>query len=168
MLSYALSILLTSIIVLYFLLSSNELIHYFIIPTYFAGIIIGLDLIDWFRGKMDVFDPVGFLGLFGYHFFFIAPLLQVHWDFGMSFVNEPEDWRVWLFWLSLINLIGLVIYRLLRNYLINNIKKRPVKIIWKLNSNRLLAVSLPLLIFMLLLHTYIYISFGGISGYIDT
>src|SRR5699024_8543596 len=88
--------------------------------------------------------------------------------FGMSFVNEPEDWRVWLFWLSLINLIGLVIYRLLRNYLINNIKKRPVKIIWKLNSNRLLAVSLPLLIFMLLLQTYIYISFGGISGYIDT
>lgn len=169
-LTYAISILVTSLITIGFLLTSNgELIHFFIIPTFFSGIIIGLDLIDWLRGRLDVFDPVGFLGLFGYHFFFIAPLLQIYWNYGMSYVNEPEDWKVWLLWLSTINFIGLIIYRLLRGAILKiKPNKKEINFFWKLNPKRLLTVSIPLLFLMFLLQTYIYFSYGGITGYVDT
>lgn len=64
LLTYSYSILLTTIIVLYFLLKSDLIFHPFIIPIYLIGIIIGFDLIKWFRGEIEVFDPVGFIGSF--------------------------------------------------------------------------------------------------------
>ena len=51
---------------------------------FFSGVIITLDMVDWFRGRFNVFDPVGLLGVFGFHFFFMAPLLHVVWDWWMT------------------------------------------------------------------------------------
>src|SRR5699024_7665166 len=105
------SIFLTTLILLYFILISNEFLHYFVFLIYFSVIIICTDLIDLLRGKVDTCDPVGFIGIFGYHFFFLASLLFIYWDYGMSNVIEPKDWRPWIFGMGLINLIGLIVYK---------------------------------------------------------
>ena len=156
LLSYSLSVFITTGILLLFLFNAKELYHPCVIPVYFTGIIIGLDLIDWLRGRMDVFDPVGFLGIFGYHFFFISPLLQIYWGVGMSYVTQPDDWRTWLFGMALINLIGLLFYRFFRNYFLKKeLANKVNKSVWKINSKRLLVISIPALLIMFVLQAYI-------------
>src|SRR5690625_378705 len=169
LLTYAFSIILTTIIMLLFIYSSSDMLHPFIIPTYISGVIICFDLIDWMRGRMSVFDPIGFLGLFGYHFFFIAPLLQVYWARGMTYVIEPADWRTWLLGMGIINMIGLSIYRISYNYFGRRKKSKQNKTKkMELNTSKLVAITVPILVITFALQTYIYLSFGGISGYINT
>lgn len=163
------SIFLTTLILLYFILTSNEFLHYFVFPIYFCGIIIGTDLIDWLRGKVETFDPVGFIGIFGYHFFFLAPLLFIYWDYGMSNVIEPQDWRPWIFGMGLINLIGLIVYKFIvkkHTYDFQSVKKYST--FWSINTKKLQIYTIPLLIIMFLLQTFVYAKFGGISGYVNS
>lgn len=168
LLTYSYSILISTIIVMYFLLTSNEMHHPFIIPIYLTGIIIGFDLIRWLRGKVKVFDPVGFIGVFGYHFFFIAPMLQIYWEKEMSYVIQPDNWQTWVMGMGFINLIGIIIYKISLHYFDKKTKKTNTpKPTWKLNTNKLLLIIVPTLIIMFLLQSYIYISFGGISGYVN-
>src|SRR5699024_9263869 len=168
-LTYALAILLTTIVLIIFLFKSKDLHHPFIFPIYFSGIVIALDLIDWIRGRIEVFSPVGFLGIFGFHFFFLSPILQVYWESGINYVAEPEDWRVWLLGIGVINLIGLILYRLFRIYFY---RKQTAKSFsckkWRINSRKLLIISTPILLIMFFLQTYIYVTYGGFSGYINT
>lgn len=166
--SFAISILLSTIIITYFLFSSENIVHWYVIPVYISGIIIGIDMINWFRGKMDTFDPIGYLGIFGYHFFFIAPLLYVYWNNEMKYVIPPDDWRVWLGGMAIINLIGLVIYRLTRKTFIKRFEKIEYSRKWMLNKRKLFFISVPLLFIMLALQLYVYMQFGGISGYISS
>ena len=63
-----------------FLLASEKVEHWFVIPVLLCGVIIGIDAIDWFRGRVGMFDPAGIIGLLGVYFFFLAPLLHVVWD----------------------------------------------------------------------------------------
>ncbi len=90
--------------------------HWFAIPTFFCGVIIGLDLIDWLRGRLDVFDPVGLVGVMGFHWFFLAPLLQVDSNYTLLVDSvRLADPREWLGWIGVLNLTGLIMYRYLRN-----------------------------------------------------
>ena len=57
----------------YFLLTSDRVAHWFVIPVVICGVLIGTDGIDWLRGRRDIFDPVGIVGLLGIHVFFLAP-----------------------------------------------------------------------------------------------
>ena len=70
-----------------FLLASEQTAHWFIIPVLFCGVLIGCDAIDWFRGRLSLFDPAGIIGLVGVHFFFLAPLLHVTWDSWMLYID---------------------------------------------------------------------------------
>src|SRR5690625_290826 len=169
LLTYSYSIFLTTIIVIFFILTSDNLFHPFIIPVYLTGIIIGFDLISWFRGEIDIFDPVGFIGIFGYHFFFLAPILQIYWETEMSYVTQPDNWKTWVLGMGIINLFGVIIYRISRRYFDKKNYKIPILVKkWKLNTRKLIIISVPTLIVMFLLQTYIYISFGGISGYVNS
>src|SRR5699024_11126582 len=143
-LTYALAILLTTIGLIIFLFKSKDLHHPFILPIYFSGIVIALDLIDWIRGRIEVFSPVGSLGIFGFHFLFLSPIFQVYWESGINYVAETEDWRVWLLGIGVINLIGLILYRLFRIYFY---RKQTAKSFsckqWRINSRKLLIISTP-------------------------
>src|SRR5438552_1320042 len=55
---------------------SSECVHWFVIPVFACGLIMYHDAVNWLRGMLDPFDPVGLLGVFGVHFFFFAPLLH--------------------------------------------------------------------------------------------
>src|SRR5690606_36895410 len=80
----------------FIIMSSEQFLHWFIVPVTVCGVIIGVVAIDWLRGRMDLMDPVGWVGLFGVHFFFLAPLLIVLWDYQMLYLPPMDDWRPWL------------------------------------------------------------------------
>src|SRR5258708_24048940 len=94
--SLAMSFLLCTSTVCGFLIACERTAHWFLVPVLLCGVLIGIDAVDWFRGRLDIFDPAGIIGLLGVHFFFLAPLLHVTWDSWMRYINPPPDWRGWL------------------------------------------------------------------------
>src|SRR5258708_32923906 len=93
MTSLAISFLFCALTGCCFLLASEQTAHWFLIPVLCCGIVIGCDAVDWFRGRLSLFDPAGIIGLLGVHFFFLAPLLHVTWDSWMRYIDPPLDWR---------------------------------------------------------------------------
>jgi hypothetical protein len=143
-----------------------ELHHWFVLPVLFCGILVTAETIDWLRGEMDRFDPRGLIGLLGFHFFFLAPLLHVRWGYCMEEVTAPPDWREWLGNMAMLNAVGLLIYRLCVGGRVMP-AEAPAKRIWALNETRfyvLLALALPA---TAVLQTMVYASYGGIVGYIE-
>ena len=67
--SFAVSLILTACIVLFFFAIDSSFIHWFIIPVSLCGITIGIDAIAWIRKRIDFMDPVGMIGAYGYYFF---------------------------------------------------------------------------------------------------
>jgi len=161
--SFVASLYLCTWIVLLALLSSNEFLHWFVLPVWACGVLIGTDVVDWIRQRTRTFDPIGIIGLLGFHFFFLAPLLHVHWDYWVRYVKPPTEWRPWLGWMAILNLAGLLIYRYVRT------KLNPVKIqtSWRLDRNRFPMFLFGALLFTLLLQAWVYVQYGGISGYVS-
>jgi len=60
-----------------FVVYSGAVAHWFLLPLLACATIVGSDAVRWVRGAYDTFDPKGLIGLFGFHFFFLAPLLFV-------------------------------------------------------------------------------------------
>ena len=63
-----------------FLLASAKFLHWSVPVLVLCGCLIGKDAVDWIRGRLDLFDPAGILGIFGYYFFFLTPMLQIYLD----------------------------------------------------------------------------------------
>jgi len=130
------------------------------------------DAIDWLRGVGDRFDPRGLIGLLGFHFFFLAPLLHVRWGYFMPEVTgPPPDWRDWLGSMALLNALGLLIYRVCSGGRVTPAEESgsaaPAEWTWALNGRRffaLLAVALPL---TAALQISVYASYGGVLNYIE-
>jgi hypothetical protein len=144
---------------------SNRFAHWFIIPISICGILMGTDAVDWFRGRLDLYDPQGLIGILGFHFFFLAPLLHVQWDFFMHEVSPPPDWRDWLGYMGVLNVIGIACYRLGRSAFERRTK--PVEEMWEINKHRF-RMFLPVCLFVsVAAQIWVYAKMGGISGYID-
>jgi hypothetical protein len=109
--SWVISVYLCTFIVIGFVASSDDFWHWFVLPVLCCGILISKEAVDWIRGRQDLFDPVGIIGLLGFHFFFLAPLLHVHLDYWLEYVVLPPDMRGWLGKMAMINVIGLLLYR---------------------------------------------------------
>jgi hypothetical protein len=105
--------------------------------VYYSGIVlwslIGCDAIDWFRGRLSLFDPAGIIGLVGVHFFFLAPLLHVTWDSWMLYINPPPGWRDWLGGMAILNAAGLVLYRCAKKRAAIWEKQTRKETVWQLN-----------------------------------
>ena len=84
-----LSWLLCLIVAMAFLGISNECWHWFVIPTFLCGVLMAHDAVNWCRGRLDPYDPVGLLGMFGIHFFFLAPFLHVIWEWWVITPDMP-------------------------------------------------------------------------------
>lgn len=155
------------IIVLGFILANpGQMIHWFLLPLILCGVLIGIDAIEWFRGRMDSFDPVGLVGLFGFHFFFIAPLLIALWDYQMAFLIPLDDWRPWLGGMALFNSAGLTIYRISRSWIKiePNFGQRRIRIPDYQRMNIVLYFALA---FTGAMQLSVISRFGGLSGYIN-
>jgi hypothetical protein len=149
--------------------------HWFVIPVALCGALAATDAIDWVRGRFDVFDPVGVLGLFGVYFFFAAPLLHVYWErwistaYWLALVPPPADWRPWLGWMAWLDVAGLVVYRYVRERFVRagplpRAEQRPL---WRLAPARFGPVLLLAIGLTTLAQVLVYLAFGGIGGYIS-
>lgn len=150
-----------------FLLVSEQTAHWFVIPVWCCGVLIGCDAIDWFRGRLGLFDPAGIIGVAGFHFFFLAPLLHVSWDSWMLYIDPPPDWRDWLGGMAILNAAGLVLYRCARGRAAMWGKRARKETIWRLNRKLLLWAAGYGLVLSGTLQIWIYAQQGGISGYIE-
>jgi hypothetical protein len=167
MTSLAISFWLCTLTACGFLLASAQTAHWFIIPVLFCGVLIGCDAIDWFRGRLSLFDPAGIIGLVGVHFFFLAPLLHVTWDSWMLYINPPPDWRDWLGGMAVVNTAGLVLYQCARRRAAVWGQHTMKEAFWQLNRNRLLWAAGCALTLSGALQIWIYAQQGGIIGYIE-
>ncbi|MDG4764770.1 hypothetical protein O7632_11735 [Solwaraspora sp. WMMD406] len=87
--------------------------HWFLIPVTVCGVLIGVDAVEWLRRRRDVFDPQAILGLFGVHFYYVAPVLHVLLDYWPALLYpSASGWRPALGAMALVNMAGLAVYRL--------------------------------------------------------
>ncbi len=147
---------------------SNDLLHWFMIPVLLCGIVIGADAASWITGEVDVFDPIGILGLFGVHFFLLAPLLHLSWGYWTDETPPPADWRPWLGAMAALNLLGLLVYRVTRSYF--GPRARPtsrVTTVWRVRPNAWGWWFGGALVLAGALQVWVYASYGGLWGYIS-
>jgi hypothetical protein len=141
------------------------LMHWFVIPVTLCGVLIGVDAVGWIRGRFAVFDPIGCIGLFGFHFFYLAPLLHVVLDYWMSRVVAPNDWRDWLGWMGLINVAGLGAYRVALAMSQSKLTRPlPSRVI---STRRFRPVLIAALLCTAFVQLLVYRQFGGVLGYMQ-
>jgi hypothetical protein len=156
------------------LTASPAFFHWFLIPVFACGLLCCIDAVQVLQyDRRNVFDPVALLGAFGVFFFYIGPLLHVgrdYWFINPRFApsDRPDDWRPWLGWMGILNFVGLVIYRICRKHFAPSVNGSQVTGAYRTSRLALLIGGYPLLVLALLLQMYIYMRFGGLTGYIDT
>jgi hypothetical protein len=165
--SLLISAFLCGIVTFTFVCLSEACQHWFILPVFVCGALIGVDAVEWARGEIDVFDPKGILGLFGLHFFFLAPLMHAYLDSWMWEVDAPPEWRTWLAWMAVLNVLGLLVYR----FVLWRMSQRPSapvpeRRVWRPQSPRLMTLLLSAIVVGTIFQALVYASFGGISGYV--
>ncbi|MDB9374352.1 hypothetical protein [Nodularia sphaerocarpa] len=166
--SYIISLCICLIITIYLLQISADFFHWFLIPVILSGIIMGNDAINWLRGRLNIFDPVGILSLFGFHFFYLAPILHVKWNSWLEpWFPYPPDWRTWLGGMAILNFLGLLLYKFFKQVGLKKLGDHSSAKVWHLNHKRLNQMLPFFLIGSALLQIMVYRQFGGISNYIN-
>jgi hypothetical protein len=144
----------------------QDLVHWFAVPVFLCGVLMMTDAIAWARGKLDLFDAAGILGVAGTHFFFIAPLLQIALDFRTRYVSDlPEDYRPWLGGMAVLNFLGLLLYRRLRT---QSFTGRASVRTYSLDYWRFSLLTMFTVTVCLLLQASLVQRFGGVAGFLDT
>ncbi len=146
-----------------FLCLSPSLWHWSTIPIGLCGYLIGIDLVRWLRGSYDSMDPRGLLGCFGFHFFFLAPLLQIYWGYVPRYVTPALDWQEALGLLSLVNVVGLMIYRI---GIAIPMQPSPSRVP-PLDFRRFKTAALIAVAIGLTCYAWVIVRYGGISGYLS-
>jgi len=165
LMSVLLSILISVAVLLPFVALVPACRHWFIGPVLVSGILFGIDFVDWLRGRMNLFDPVGILGALGYHAFFIAPLVQVAVNDWGTWAQAPPDWREWLGKMGLVNVAGLAAYAVACRLPAKNTARKPLTT-WLIGPN-VWAVLIGALLVTAALQAYVYVHVGGIRGYLE-
>ncbi|MGQ9601031.1 MAG: hypothetical protein ACUVWZ_16685 [Anaerolineae bacterium] len=164
-LSWVISLYVCALVVIGLLFLSERLWHWFVLPVFLCGVVVTVDAVEWLRGRLDIFDPFGVIGAIGFHFFFLAPLLQVYWDYWMRYVIPPPDWRPWLGFMAMLNLLGLLLYRFFRNRSPDG-QRGTKQRVWRIDDvlfPRILAIAIAI---STILQAIVYNQFGGVGGYI--
>jgi len=160
-----LAVCVTLLITVVFALLCPDLLGWFVIPVALCGCLSGIDMMGWLRRQVDLFDPLGILGAFGFYFFFLAPLLTVGLDYHTLGIPQVPDWADWIGFLSIINAVGLLIYMLTRRL----IPVRQPKKVWAVRPVRFFTATAIALPITLTLQIFIFIKFGGgVEGFAET
>jgi hypothetical protein len=163
---YFLCFLLCLLIAVGVVIGQERALHWSLIPLFSCGLLIGVDGVRWLRGKFDLFDPVGIIGVIGFFFFYISPLLMIFYEFSFDYPVLPEDWRHWLGIMGIWNLIGLCLYR---GVLYKMLSKAPAppKVFFTFDTRIFGYMILITLVITLVLQAYVYVRAGGIRGYME-
>jgi hypothetical protein len=167
--SVFISFVVCSLIVVWNLQSSPQFEHWFLIPVALSGFIATIDAVNWFMGRLSIFDPVGIIGLLSFHFFFLAPILHVSWDQWLEpWFSYPPDWRPWLGGMAIFNLLGLIVYRFSRNLVPLTNNNTPGKTVWQIHRKKFNRVVNTAMAISAVLQINVYRQFGGVMGYINS
>jgi hypothetical protein len=164
---YATAAVGVSVIALLSIAWSKAVFHWFLLPVSACGVLAGVDVVRWLRGKLDVFDPRTVVGCLAFYGFFVAPILHVVWDiYGVG--NEMflwGDWHPWLGAMACLNALGLVAYRCTHNWMFSRTAAPVTR--WEVNSAKFYPVfALALALSVVGVMTYLW-ELGGISGVVE-
>jgi len=144
-----------------------SLLHWFLFPLMACGVLAGVDVVRWLRGKLDLFDPRTVIACLAFYGFFVAPILHVLWDrFGAGYdLILWGDWRLWLGAMAALNAAGLFCYRLAQNWAYQTASPSQTK--WEMDHRRFYPVfGLALMVSIFGATTYLS-QLGGVLGEID-
>jgi hypothetical protein len=161
------AVLLVLLVAVPLVLLEPRLQHWFVIPVAGCGVLIGVDGVRWLRARTDLLDPVGLVGLYGLHFFFLAPLLHVFWDNWMAYVDPPPDWRPWLGYMAWLNLVGLICYRGGLEVAGARLRCRSGGPMWRIELPRFKRAMVLALVLSVGAQVFVYAHFGGVGGFAD-
>ncbi len=103
------------VIILFLGLGNSSVFHWFLVPTFLGGVLMGKEVVACARGKLDVFDPKVIIGALGYNFFFLSSVVYVYADhFDAYFGVLNEDWPHWFGVMGIINILGILLYLLMQ------------------------------------------------------
>ena len=151
---------------------SSDCRHWFVLPVWLCGVLVGVEAVAWFRGRRDLFDPAGLTAVAGWHLFFAAPLLHVVTQYWMLYVEPPSDWRPWLGRWAWLNVAGLALYYVIRGFLApTHATPRTAELPRSasprvIDDRRFQIVWLAALGISAALQALVYLRFGGLGGYI--
>ena len=125
------------------------------------------ETIRWYRGEIDAFDPGAMLGIVSLFFLLVSPVSQVAWDYW-PFLPALTKSGGWIFSWALINFIGAFLYY----YIVTSSrfsKRRWVsRTSWQIVPSRFYLVMPLALLVCLAAQIYVYASFGGVGGFVET
>lgn len=142
----------------------DPLWHWLLLPVTVSGILIGVDAVSWVRKRLDLFSPQALVGIFGVHFFYIAPVLSVAWGFWPKYVPPAQDWRASVGVLASVNVLGLLLYRLVLTRRRGEPPRRRQLVVDERTFHTFaqLAVLVSLSMFVV-----VVLRLGGPSGYLE-
>lgn len=144
-----------------FLLFVPDLWHWMVVPTACAGVLLGVDAVDWLRGRLDVLQPRAMVALFGLHLCYLAPLLHVAWDYWPRYIEPAVDWRASLGVLGLVNVAGLGLYRMVLSL---RLTPRPRRV--EMDDQRFVVLGALAATVGLAALVTVVVRFGGPLGYL--
>ena len=164
---YLIATALVIVSTLIFVLWNRAVIHWFIIPVMLCGVLTGVDIVRWLRGRLDLFDPRTIIACIAFYLFFISPLLHMAWDsFGAGYdLILFGDWRPWLAGMAILDALGLIAYRLVHNWAFRQTHASVTR--WEINRSRFyaaFAISLACAIAAVVAFLW---QLGGIEGLLD-
>ena len=135
------------------------------IPVTIAGLLFSRDAERWIRGRLELFDPVGVIAVLGLHFFYLAPILHVHFDYWLPYIEPPDDWRPWLGAMATLNILSLIAYKGgLALVLRTSSGPSPRK---QLDKTRFIFSVATTLTLAALLQLWVYRRVGGVLAYME-
>lgn len=147
---------------LLFMFISAEVRHWYLLPIFLCGTIIGSDGIVWFRQKCDSFDLKGLIGIVGFYFFFLTPLLHIVLARETMDMADVPDWRPWFGFMGFINFAGIICYNVFQRIGFSGVPKQ--RICWYIDPNRAWYILISAIILGIISQSIILVKLGGLQG----
>jgi hypothetical protein len=140
--------------------------HWFVLPVTVCGVLLTNKAVDAVLEQGAIFTADGLVGIIGFHFFFLCPLLVVSLEHRLLYLpGQPDDWRDWMGRMAAINIAGLLAYQFARGKALE--LKRPWKTAWLLDESRFNVVTISALFICGAVEIYLLVDSGGITGFVD-
>jgi hypothetical protein len=152
-----------------FITLDQRFLHWFILPSTVCGAVCMSSLMRAVRQDRLFTDPLLLVSLLGYHNAYLAPMLQVYWDYRIiALPIQPVDFRPWLGKVACINLVGITIFIYIFSRVMNSSAgAKKFQRVWVIDRSRLVLFGLLVVLASVAMQVYVYSDFGGISGYVD-
>lgn len=154
---------LVTLVIATFCTMSPSKIDWYLIPIVICGYLTTYELVSNIAKFKGAYAGL-LVDLIALHLLFSAPLLHMWWEFYMPFVVAPDDWNIWFGYMALVNAVsflGFMVSRRAARSLSMRLSPHEA-----LSYGRLIFLGVGVFIIAAVLQSYVYIQFGGISGYV--